>query len=385
MGIVRIYCMAHKEYEKLNNDIYIPLQVGAALHNSLGYHGDNTGDNISEKNPYYSELTGLYWLYKNDSDCDITGLCHYRRYFLNEHNEVLLKEDIEHILNEYDIIVSEPLELESQSLYESYAVKHNKKDMDLTREAVSKLYPDYLDTFDEVMNGSKMYFANMLIASKEKVNAYSKWLFDILFDVEKRLDMTGYDEYNQRVYGFIAERLLRVWIVYNNYKPYECMVGLTESKAETKNAIKYSAQLLKNGNYNQALQYLDEVKEKRPDAFYLDSDIDRSLGYIYTFAKIMQTEEQAGINNLCGLSLDYKELINVGNELADIIAGVPEKLYDYIQTKNLSIYYILVMLPKLYENKEDLINIYNYLANEYLNRNDLNMAKIYVNQALELE
>ena len=298
---------------------------------------------------------------------------------------MLLKEDIERILNEYDIIVSEPLELESQSLYESYAVKHNKKDMDLTREAVSKLYPDYLDTFDEVMNGSKMYFANMLIASKEKVNAYSKWLFDILFDVEKQLDMTGYDEYNQRVYGFIAERLLRVWIVYNNYKPYECIVGLTESKAETKNAIEHAAKLLKNGNYNQVLQYLDEVKEKRPDAFYLDSDIDRSLGYIYTFAKIMQTEEQAGINNLCGLSLDYKGLINVGNELADIIAGAPGKLYGYIQTKNLSIYYMLVMLPKLYENKEDLINIYNYLANEYLNRNDLNTAKIYVNQALELE
>ena len=385
MPSVKIIIATHKKYRMPDDEMYVPVQVGAEGKDDLGYTRDNTGDNISERNPYYSELTGLYWLYKNDSDCDITGLCHYRRYFINERNEVLLKEDIEHILNEYDIIVSEPLELESQSLYESYAVKHNKKDMDLTREAVSKLYPDYLDTFDEVMNGSKMYFANMLIASKEKVNAYSKWLFDILFDVEKQLDMTGYDEYNQRVYGFIAERLLRVWIVYNNYKPYECIVGLTESKAETKNAIEYAAQLLKNGNYNQALQYLDEVKEKRPDAFYLDSDIDRSLGYIYTFAKIMQTEEQAGINNLCGLSLDYKGLINVGNELADIIAGAPEKLYGYIQTKNLSIYYMLVMLPKLYENKEDLINIYNYLANEYLNRNDLNTAKIYVNQALELE
>ena len=385
MPSVKIIIATHKKYRMPDDEMYIPVQVGAEGKDDLGYTRDNTGDNISERNPYYSELTGLYWLYKNDSDCDITGLCHYRRYFINERNEVLLKEDIERILNEYDIIVSEPLELESQSLYESYAVKHNKKDMDLTREAVSKLYPDYLDTFDEVMNGSKMYFANMLIASKEKVNAYSKWLFDILFDVEKQLDMTGYDEYNQRVYGFIAERLLRVWIVYNNYKPYECIVGLTESKAETKNAIEHAAKLLKNGNYNQVLQYLDEVKEKRPDAFYLDSDIDRSLGYIYTFAKIMQTEEQAGINNLCGLSLDYKGLINVGNELADIIAGAPEKLYGYIQTKNLSIYYMLVMLPKLYENKEDLINIYNYLANEYLNRNDLNTAKIYVNQALDLE
>ena len=385
MSIIRIYCMAHKRYEKIDNDIYIPLQVGAAIHEALGYAGDNTGDNISSRNPYYSELTGMYWMYKNDTDCDITGLCHYRRYFLNEHNEVLISKEIENILDGYDIIVSEPLMLDNKSLYESYSEKHNKKDMDLTREAVSKLYPDYLSTFDEVINSNTMYFANMLIASKEKVNTYSKWLFDILFEVEKHLDMTGYDEYNQRVYGFIAERLLRVWILHNNYKPYECVVGLTESKVETKSAIETTAKLLKSGDYNKTLQYLDGVKEKRPDAFYLDSDIDKSLGYIYTFAKIMQTEEQAGMNNLCGLSLDYKELINVGNELADIIAGTPYKLYDYIQAKNLSIYYMLVMLPKLYENKEDLISIYNYLANMYLDHSNLNMAKIYVNQALELE
>ena len=80
MSIVRIYCMAHKKYEKLNNDIYFPLQVGAALHNSLGYHSDNTGDNISSLNPQFCELTGLYWAWKN-LDADYVGLAHYRRHF----------------------------------------------------------------------------------------------------------------------------------------------------------------------------------------------------------------------------------------------------------------------------------------------------------------
>ena len=130
MSIIRIYCMAHKRYEKIDNDIYIPLQVGAAIHEALGY----AGDNISSRNPYYSELTGMYWMYKNDTDCDITGLCHYRRYFLNEHNEVLISKEIENILDGYDIIVSEPLMLDNKSLYESYS------DEGSSVKAVSRLF-----------------------------------------------------------------------------------------------------------------------------------------------------------------------------------------------------------------------------------------------------
>ena len=82
----KIFVMTHKKFDEPQNPIYIPLQVGKAETEDLGYLGDDTGDSISHKNKYYGELTGLYWLWKNYSDVDIIGICHYRRYFSGEGN-----------------------------------------------------------------------------------------------------------------------------------------------------------------------------------------------------------------------------------------------------------------------------------------------------------
>ena len=78
-----IYVVTHKKYNIPKMKGYIPIQVGASLHENLGYKVDSDGDNISYKNPNYCELTALYYMWKNLDD-DIIGLTHYRRYFCDK-------------------------------------------------------------------------------------------------------------------------------------------------------------------------------------------------------------------------------------------------------------------------------------------------------------
>lgn len=51
---------------------------------------------------------------------------------------------------------------------------------------------------------------------KDKFDAYCAWLFDILFELEKWLDISQYSPNDARVFGFVSERLLDVWINTNH-------------------------------------------------------------------------------------------------------------------------------------------------------------------------
>lgn len=216
---VSIYVATHKEASFPKNDIYIPLHVGAEGKNDLGYLKDNTGDNISSKNSNYCELTGMYWIWKND-DSDIVGLTHYRRYFFKNKfskslKNVILKDDIVNVLKKYDIIVPNKLYFKNKTVEELYTTIHNINDYKLCRNIIKKKYPDYLKAFDTVSNNNYLYSCNMVITKKEIFDKYCKWLFDILFEVEKVVDLSNYDDYNKRLYGFLSERLFNVWMLKN--------------------------------------------------------------------------------------------------------------------------------------------------------------------------
>ena len=62
---VNVIIATHKKYEMPKYKSYLPIHVGKEGKDDIGFKGDNTGKNISKKNPYFCELTGMYWAWKN--------------------------------------------------------------------------------------------------------------------------------------------------------------------------------------------------------------------------------------------------------------------------------------------------------------------------------
>ena len=178
---ISIFTVTHVPFTAPSDPIYIPLQVGRALHEDYGYLGDNTGDNISDKNPYYSELTGLYWIWKNYTDADYLGLCHYRRYFLNQNGTRMSESDYMDILSEHDVIIAKP----GSGAYDYrtiYARAHDIRNLELTGEIIQELCPDYYETFQSVCAGHLCYVGNLFVAPTVLFRAYCEWLFSIFPD-----------------------------------------------------------------------------------------------------------------------------------------------------------------------------------------------------------
>ena len=189
---IKVIVATHKKYEMPEDSLYLPVHVGREGKEDLGYVGDNTGDNISSKNPSYCELTGLYWAWKN-LDTDYIGLAHYRRHFTLKKREqqkklglmgsVLTKAEVEPLLEEYKILVPKKRKYYIETLYSHYEHTHYKEHLDVTREIISEMYPEYVFDFDKVMKQTSGYMFNMYIMEKKLSDTYCQWLFSILFEL----------------------------------------------------------------------------------------------------------------------------------------------------------------------------------------------------------
>ena len=234
MKDIKIIVAAHKKYQMPKDEMYVPVQVGAEGKEKIEkYKQDNIGKNISNKNPYFCELTGLYWAWKN-LNADYIGLVHYRRHFTknvkipNEEKErfeiVLTKEQANNILNNCDVILPKKRKYYIENIYDHYKHTLYVEPLDITRDIIKEKYPEYLNEFDKLHKRTSAHMFNMFIMKKDILNDYCNWLFDILYELEKRVDNTKYDAFHGRFYGRVSELLLDVWINKNNIKYEEVKV-----------------------------------------------------------------------------------------------------------------------------------------------------------------
>jgi len=219
---ITVLVASHKDYDFPEDHGYMPIQVGALLAPyKLKINGDDLGHNISYLNKSFCELTGLFWLWKNHNSA-VYGLVHYRRYFRSSTGCILVRgkkvastSELLSLLDKAKIILPKPRNYWIQTVWDHYAFGHHETDLLVVRGFLSAEYPDYLDAWDYVMDGTSISLYNMFIMRAEMFESYCDWLFHILFEIEKKIPYKDYGPYQSRVFGFVAERLLNVWVCKN--------------------------------------------------------------------------------------------------------------------------------------------------------------------------
>ncbi len=233
MKDIKVIVATHKNYNMPKDSMYLPLQVGAEGKVSLGYTPDNTGDNISEKNPYFCELTGMYWAWKNLNN-DYIGLVHYRRHFVSQRKSkdffdcVLSLSQADKMLNEADVILPKLRNYYIENLYDHYKHTMYIEPLDEAGEILKEFYPEYSDEFNLLKTRKTAHMFNMFIMKREVFCDYCQWIFDILDKLDQRIDKSRYDSFHARYLGRISELLLDVYINTNNIKYVEARVSSPE-------------------------------------------------------------------------------------------------------------------------------------------------------------
>lgn len=254
---IKIFVAHHKPGFVYEDDIFIPIHVGSKLSNkSLNILRDDSGDNISELNPFYCEMTAVYWAWKNSQDLDYIGLCHYRRYLINKNytktSVSKIKFNIHKIIGKLDksykkgispnqIIYSDVEELNKDLVNTSKTIKNliekgvkliipnkfeyanmsnrdhfniiGKHYIDKLLEIIHSKHPLFYSTIDKTLKDKFIYSANIFIMDKKNYNDYCTLMFDILDEhIQFYKNDLEFNKSYSRISGYLAELITNAYI-----------------------------------------------------------------------------------------------------------------------------------------------------------------------------
>lgn len=233
MADIKLFVCCHQPTAVPEHPLLIPIQVGAALAEERfpGFLQDDKGENISAQNRFYCELTAQYWAWKNIR-ADYYGFFHYRRYLYPDVTaklpyriegaptvELLDKLDygcFPELISQYNLILpkGENMHIPVRKHYDR-APFHHSKDLELVEGIIRETYPEYAGAMEAYLSGTSCYFGNIFIMGRAVFEDYCQWLFPLLTEFDRRADTKGYGSQEQRVDGYLAERLLGAYAIHH--------------------------------------------------------------------------------------------------------------------------------------------------------------------------
>lgn len=235
----KLFIIHHKNSHLIRDEVFEPIQVGDGPALDGIQARDNQGNNISNKNNRYCELTALYWAWKNSQDLDYIGLFHYRRFLdfgsTNKNLDAcgvlripsfttdftttfgLNAQAVLNVIQGYEFILPKKWSVRRQgfrNIRDHYVRSPHHFEADLTRcrTAISICSPEYLASWDSVLRSHAAWFNNIIICRTSLLNKYCEWLFPILDVLDADIPFETYNQQESRVIGYLAERLLNVWL-----------------------------------------------------------------------------------------------------------------------------------------------------------------------------
>lgn len=215
---IKIFVVCHKPCAatKRKNNIFVPIQAGHAISNyELGIATDDTGDNISDKNLSYCELTAIYWVWKNVTNVETVGFEHYRRHFKFNGKELKKTEN--------GVLIINP-ELGDCRVVDKMVRLTSSEDVLIMIDELINQYPHWRNSVESYFwRSNKMTVGNMFIMPWSVFDSYASFLFSFLQSLESRILFSPYHR-QQRIFGYFGEVLLGFWLHANNVK-YDCVMG----------------------------------------------------------------------------------------------------------------------------------------------------------------
>lgn len=304
---IKILIACHKPSELPNNNLFLPVRVGAALSDDdFGLQRDDEGkDNISKKNPGYCELTAIYWAWKN-LKADYYGLFHYRRFYsfadkrfpVSDDGHMMIRakalsQDVfkkyglldegrmREIIESNDLIVHEsrpvrsiptPMAMSGKSVREHYQYHDGtivrNSDIELMMDIVRQKYPDIYPYVDKYLDGNTFLGYNMFIMKRKYFMNMCEFEFGVLSEVENSIgDSLGERSLNaNRIYGYLAEILTSAYIYYLR----QTVAGLKVQELQMIYALK-----------TDKLQLLSPVKDATTVVFDLTTHVKPNLEFYF--------------------------------------------------------------------------------------------------------